>query len=120
MTTSLPTIISEYFTASNGESVDAIVACFTDDAVVYDEDKEWRGLASIREWRENVATAYEYTLEVRGAVPRGRLDGVERHDVYIHLEGNFPGGTVDLTCRFGLRDGHIARLEIVPTETPEP
>ena len=116
MTTSLPTIISEYFTASSGGNVDAIVAGFTDDAVVYDEDKEWRGLASIREWRENVATAYEYTLEVRGAVPRGRLDGVERHDVYIHLEGNFPGGTVDLTQRFGLRDERIASLQIVPFE----
>jgi len=31
----------------------------------------------------------------------------------MHLEGNFPGGTVDLTSRFGLRG--IARLEIVPT-----
>ena len=44
------------------------------------------------------------------------MDGVERHDVYIHLEGNFPGGKVDLTNRFALRDGRIARLEIVPTE----
>ena len=34
--------------------------------------------------------------------------------MYTHLEGNFPGGTVDLTNRFGLRDGLIARLEIVP------
>jgi hypothetical protein len=42
--------------------------------------------------------------------------GSKRHDVYTHLEGNFPGGTVDLTHRFGLRDGHITRLEIAPTE----
>ena len=70
--------------------------------------------AGIREWRERVANAYEYTVEVRGAAARGQVDGVERHDVYTHLEGNFPGGTVDLTNRFGLRDGRIARLEIVP------
>jgi hypothetical protein len=37
--------------------------------------------------------------------------------VHVHLEGNFPGGQVDLTDRFALRDGRIARLEIVPTET---
>jgi hypothetical protein len=46
----------------------------------------------------------------------GEVDGVEGHDVYLHLEGNFPGGEVDLTDRFALRDGRIARLEIVPTE----
>ena len=39
--------------------------------------------------------------------------------MYTHLEGNFPGGTVDLTNRFDLRDGLIARLEIVPTEATE-
>ena len=116
MTTLLPRIISDYMAASDSGNVDAIVMCFTDDAVVFDEDQEWRGRAGIREWRERVATAYEYTVEVRGSASPGRVDGLERHDVYTHLEGNFPGGTVDLTNRFGLRDGFIARLEIVPTE----
>ena len=120
MTTSLPTIISDYMAASDSRNVDALVACFTDDAVVIDEDQEWRGQPRIREWRERVATAYEYTVDVRDAVPRGQVDGLERHDVYTHLEGNFPGGTVDLTNRFDLRDGLIARLEIRATEATEP
>ena len=92
------------------------MACFTDDAVVLDEDQEWRGQAGIRQWREKVANAYEYTVEVRGAAQQGSVDGVQRHDVHTHLEGNFPGGTVDLTFRFGLRDDRIATLQIVPTE----
>ena len=54
--------------------------------------------------RTKVATAYEYTVEVRRAVERREIDGVQRHDVYTHLEGNFPGGTVDLTNRFQLRN----------------
>ena len=120
MTNSLPTIISDYMAASDSGSVDGIVECFTDDAVVVDENQQWRGRARIREWRERVATAYEYTVEIRGVAPRGQVDGLERHDVCTHLEGNFPGGTVDLTNRFGLRDGRIARLEIVPTEATEP
>jgi hypothetical protein len=120
MTTSLPTVISDYMAASDGGRVDAIVACFTDDAVVVDEDREWRGRPSIREWRERVTNTYEYTVEVRDVVPRGQVDGLERHDVYTYLEGNFPGGTVELTNRFALRDGHIARLEIVPTAATEP
>jgi hypothetical protein len=116
MTNSLPTIISDYMAASDAANLDAVVACFTDDAVVADENDEWRGRPRIREWRERVATAYKYTVDVLDVIPRGEVDGLERHDVYTHLEGNFPGGTVDLTNRFGLRDGLIASLEIVPTE----
>ncbi len=66
-----------------------------------------------------MATAFEYTVEVRGASALGPIDGVERHDVHMHVEGNFPGGTVDLTNRFGLRDGRIASLQIVPFEPAE-
>ena len=119
MTISVPTIISEYLAASNRDDVDAVLACFTSDATVVDEDKDWHGHAGIREWRTTVANAYEYTVELRGIVTLGELDGVESYDVYTHLEGNFPGGTVDLTTRFGLRDEHIASLEIVPTNTTQ-
>ena len=115
MTCLLPTVISQYQAASDRGDVEAVVACFADDAVVIDEDREWRGRAAIRQWRETVATAYSYTVEVRGAVARGEVDGVERHDVTTHLEGNFPGGTVELTNRFGLRDGRIVSLEIAPS-----
>jgi len=109
-------IISEYLSAADRGDVDAMVACFIEDAVVVDEDEEHRGHAAIRRWRETVATAYEYTVEVRGSDARDAVDGLERYDVFTHLEGNFPGGAVDLTHRFGLRDGRIARMEIVPTE----
>ena len=119
MAISLPTVISDYLAASDRGDLDALVACFTDDAVVLDEDQEWRGQAGIRQWREKVANAYEYTVEVRGAAEQGSVDGLQRHDVQTHLEGNFPGGTVDLTFRFWLRDDRIATLQIVPTETAE-
>ncbi|MCU1374904.1 MAG: hypothetical protein JWO68_2190 [Actinomycetia bacterium] len=111
----LPTVISDYLAASDRGDIDALVASFADDGVVFDEDQEWRGHAGVRQWRERVATAYEYTVDVLGVTALGQVDGVERHDVHTHLEGNFPGGTVDLTNRFGLRDGRIAHLEIVPT-----
>jgi ketosteroid isomerase-like protein len=119
MTTLLPAVISEYLAASDRQDLDAVVACFTEDAVVLDEDREWRGHAGIRQWRETVATAFEYTVEVRGATAREPVDDLERHDVRIYLEGNFPGGTVDLTQRFGLRDGRIASLQIVPLDPSE-
>jgi ketosteroid isomerase-like protein len=115
-TGSLPPVISEYLAASDRGDAEAIVHCFAEDAVVVDEGQEWRGTAPIQRWRATVATAYQYTVQVTGAKALGKVDGVERHDVHIHLEGNFPGGEVDLTNRFTLRAGRIARLEIVPAE----
>jgi ketosteroid isomerase-like protein len=113
---SLPPVISDYLAASDRGDAEAIVRCFAEDAVVVDEDQEWRGTAAIRRWRATVATAYQYTVQVTGAKTLGDVDSFERHDVYIHLKGNFPGGEVDLTDRFALRDGRIASLEIVSAE----
>jgi ketosteroid isomerase-like protein len=112
---SLPSVVSNYLAASDRDDIDAIVACFTEDAVVLDEDRHWRGAAAIRHWRENVATAFEYTVAIIRSEAVGKVDGAQRHDVYTHLEGNFPGGQVDLTNRFTLRGDLIAGLAIVPT-----
>ena len=115
-TGSLPPVISEYLAASDRGDAEAIICCFAEDAVVVDEDREWRGTAAIRRWRATVATAYQYTVQVTAVEALDEADGAEHHHVHIHLEGNFPGGQVDLTDRFALRDGRIASLEIVPTE----
>jgi uncharacterized protein (TIGR02246 family) len=113
---SLPAVISEYLAASDRGDTEAVVRCFSEDAVVVDEGREWQGTAAIRRWRATVATAYQYTVQVTGAKAMGEADGAERHHVHVHLEGNFPGGEVDLTDRFALHAGQIARLEIVPAE----
>ena len=110
----LPPVICEYLAASDRGDDEAVVRCFAPDAVVVDEGRQWRGTAPIRRWRATVATAYQYTVQVTGAKAMGEADGAERHDVHVHLEGNFPGGQVDLTDRFALRDGRIASLEILP------
>ena len=110
----LPPVICDYLAASERGDVGAIVACFAPDGLVVDEDRTWRGAAEIRQWRGSVATAYEYTTELIGAKTLGEADGVARIDVYTHLEGNFPGGKVDLTDHFAVRGGRIVRLEIRP------
>jgi ketosteroid isomerase-like protein len=90
---------------------DAILACFTDDAVVIDEGQTMRGHADIRRWREKgAAAAYEYTVELRGSQPGDAGEYV----VTTRLEGNFPGSPVDLKFRFRLRADLIDHLEIAP------
>jgi hypothetical protein len=110
----LPRDIRAYFAAAEGDDTDALVGCFADDAVVFDEGQTWQGRAQIRQWRETVATKFDYTIEVRDLVPQGRTDDGDRFSVRTHLEGNFPGGIVDLDFGFVLRSDLIARLEIVP------
>ena len=114
MTTSQPEVIAEYLGAADRRDTDAVVACFAADAVVVDEDRTWRGTDAIRRWQDTVATAYQYTVELRGAEALGEHDDASRYDIHAHLEGDFPDGQVDVTNRFELRDGRITRLEIVP------
>src|SRR6266852_4391925 len=94
-TASLPQIISDYLTASERGDIDAILACFTADALVIDEQREWQGAEAIRRWRGSVATTYEYTVQVTGSASLEAVDDLQRYEVYTHLKGNFPGGEVD-------------------------
>ena len=106
-TMSVPESIATYFRTAEAGDIDALVACFTDDATVLDEGGTYRGHAAIRRWREEAASKYVYTLEVLSASPS---DG--GYQVATKLVGNFPGGTAELAFRFTLRAGLIAALTI--------
>jgi hypothetical protein len=109
-TAHLPAIIDTYLTAHHKDEVDTAVAAFADDATVTDEGTTRRGLAEIRDWITNAASEYTYTSELTGT---RRID--DDHWIATHhLEGNFPGGVVDLNYDFTLRDGKIAHLTIAP------
>jgi uncharacterized protein (TIGR02246 family) len=110
MATSTPDVVTRYFNAQAARDFDTLATLFAEDAVVVDEGKTRRGTNEIRAWRENVASVYEYTTEVAGVESAGAGKYVAR----VHLEGNFPGGTVDLRYRFTLDGDHIRRLEIAP------
>ncbi|MFI8185172.1 nuclear transport factor 2 family protein [Actinacidiphila glaucinigra] len=107
-TTGLPEVITRYLAAHRVRDTATAVSAFTADAVVTDEGATRHGAAAIGEWLETAAGEYTYTTELTGAE---RADA--HHYVAVqHLEGDFPGGTVDLRYRFTLRDDLIARLVI--------
>ncbi len=110
MAISAPDVIARYFTAQGARDLDTLVSLFADDAIVIDEGQTMRGTKEIRAWRENVASAYEYTTELLGVEAAGEGKYVCR----VHLEGTFPGGTVDLRQSFTVDGEHIRRLEIAP------
>ncbi|GAA5026723.1 hypothetical protein GCM10023258_20760 [Terrabacter aeriphilus] len=106
--TGIPDVVSRYYSAAASGGIDDVLACFTDDAHVRDEQRDYHGLEEIRSWREGVATRFTYTTEITGA----DVEGSGTHVVHTHLEGDFPGGVVDLAQRFTVADGLISELLI--------
>lgn len=103
----LPQPITAYFTADKGD-IEAFSRCFTENAVVQDEGKTYRGLMAIKEWKANASTEYQYT-----SVPFASEVKDEKIIVTSRVTGNFPGSPVDLRFFFQLIGDKIASLEIV-------
>ena len=101
-------VITQYFEADARRDIDAVVALFTDDAVVVDDGQTFQGTAAIRGWRQGAASKYQYTTEVSGT----KRIGEESTLVTGRLTGNFPGGTAELQWRFTVQGDLIRRLEI--------
>jgi ketosteroid isomerase-like protein len=102
----LPPPIAAYFAADTMDA-DSVAQCFTDDAVVVDEQRQHRGRPAITRWKSQVTAKYHYTsepitVEVSGATAIVRA----------RLTGDFPGSPVELQYRFTVARGMIARLEI--------
>lgn len=107
--TTIPDVVSRYYAAAAADDLDGVLGCFTADARVHDEDHDHCGIDEIRAWREGVASRFTYTTEIVGAEQLGEGAYV----VSTHLEGDFPGGVVDLHQRFTVTaDGLISELVI--------
>jgi hypothetical protein len=103
-----PEIIERYLQLGTGPEHAATAACFTPDATVSDEGRTYRGRAEIQAWREDLAGRFTYTVKVLAADG----DGAGGYRVRTLVEGDFPGGRVELTYGFRLRDGLIGELAI--------
>ena len=108
MTVQLPDPIAAYFSADSKDG-DAVARCFTDNAVVTDEDHTHRGTSAIKAWKDNASLKFSYTTEPFASTTESGLTVVTSHVV-----GNFPGSPVDLRYAFGLDGDKIALLRVTP------
>jgi ketosteroid isomerase-like protein len=109
--TDLPANVRRYLDAHRDKDAAAAIATFSPDAVVVDDGKTYTGLEQIHEWLGRSASEYTYTIELTAAAQFDDLN----FEAVNHLDGNFPGGTVDLRYRFTLDSaGGVARLVIQP------
>ncbi len=95
MKTQLPQPIATYMQATNAHDTDALLACFTADAVVTDEGQEYHGVSQIRAWREKTNEQYQFTLEVTDIA-----EGGNETIVTTLVSGNFDGSPVQLHFHF--------------------
>jgi len=103
----LPKPIAAYFAADRRDGL-TIAKCFTEDAIVKDEGRTYKGLVAIAKWKTDASTKYEYT-----STPIACEEKDDQMIVTSHLVGNFPGSPVNLRFFFTLEGDKIASLEII-------
>ncbi|MFG3019877.1 nuclear transport factor 2 family protein [Streptomyces sp. NPDC048254] len=106
----LPEVITRYLDAHRVRDTATARSAFHPGASVTDDGKTHRGSPAIETWLTRAAGEYTYTTELTGVQKVGTDHYVATH----HLEGDFPGGMVDLHYRFTLSDGLIENLVIEP------
>ncbi|MFE1772760.1 nuclear transport factor 2 family protein [Streptomyces sp. NPDC059008] len=106
----LPEVITRYLDAHRAHDTAGALSAFHPHANVTDEGKTHRGASAIETWLSRSAGEYTYTIELTGAQKVDTDHYIATH----HLEGNFPGGVVDLHYRFALSNGLIKDLVIEP------
>ena len=103
----VPKPIAAYFATDKGDS-ETLSQCFIENAVVKDEGQTYKGRATIKKWKTDASTKYEYTSEPFACE---RKDG--KTVVTSRLTGNFPGSSVNLRYFFDLEGDKIGSLEII-------
>jgi SnoaL-like domain len=106
----IPQAVRRYFALDADHAVEELVALFTNDAVVIDEGRRREGTDAIRSWRTEVADRYEYRTTILDAPA---AEGAN-YRVRARLDGNFPGGTVELNYDFVTDGERIKYLKIAP------
>ena len=109
MSIDLPKPIATYIAAENGDNAEALAQCFTDDAVVRDENQTIEGLAAIKLWKVETKRKYQHRIEPLASIQK---DG--NTIVTNRLTGKFPGSPVELQFIFRLEGDKITSLGICP------
>lgn len=108
MSVTLPGPIAAYFAADQKDG-DAVVLCFTEDAIVTDERRTHVGRDAIRRWKAEASGKFSYTADPVAVIEKG-----DQTLVAARVSGDFLGSPVDLRYTFVLEGEKIARLEIAP------
>jgi ketosteroid isomerase-like protein len=107
MSAALPRPIQSYIDASNTHDVKSILDCFSDDAVVCDENATRCGKIDIEGWARETIEKYRFRLNPLKVQQRD----VETM-VNVEISGTFPGSPITLDYHFTIANDKITSLII--------
>ena len=102
-------LIATLVRAMNAHESDAVVACFTDQAIVCDEDREHRGAPAIKAWIADAFQRYQFKVEVINA-----NEVKEEIAFNARVSGTFEGSPIELLHELSVEKGKIVSLTISP------
>ena len=115
---SLPPVVAAYLDGVNAFDVDAIMACFAEDAYVNDARREINGIDAIRRWVEKEMVGDHVTMDPIEVVDhhgdtivRSRYDGT-------YDTTNLPDELI-MSDYFSVRDGKIVSVAVIRNQ-PSP
>jgi len=103
----LPSIIADLLTAQEKYDSNAFSECFSDDAVVFDEGKTYRGKKEVRQWNEMTNTKYKTKYEPLEVTTKG-----DKITLKAKISGTFPGSPAIIKYHFETKNGKITSLQI--------
>jgi hypothetical protein len=107
MSMNLLPIIQGYMDASDAHDVKSILACFSDDAVVRDENATHRGKIDIERWIMTTIEKYNFQFK-----PLSSQERDNETVVTVEVSGTFPGSPICLDYHFAIAGDKITRLSI--------
>jgi ketosteroid isomerase-like protein len=103
----IPAVVQKYFAAANRSDARQAAACFTTEAIVHDEDRDYQGRQGILAWVTDTIAKYQPTFTLL----RASVEGA-RVKLAVAVAGRFPGSPVTLAYEFLLRGKRISTLTI--------
>ncbi|RXZ81064.1 nuclear transport factor 2 family protein [Paenibacillaceae bacterium] len=103
----LPQVIDLFFQASNGHHTEAMLACFTDDAVIRDDNRIFKGAAAITGWSDKEYIGAKVQITILSCSSRGT-----ELIVSTEVNGNYPECPYYFDYTFTIEAGLIKKLQI--------
>jgi ketosteroid isomerase-like protein len=104
------TSTAAFFQAKNAHDTEALLPLFAADAVVHDEDQDFKGIDAIRAWSIDAISRYHgLHFDVTDVERSGNNETVT-----ALVSGDFEGSPVPLRFMFEIDDERIRHLQIEP------
>ncbi len=108
----LPKVISDLLAAQKNYNSDAYANCFSETALVIDEEKDYKGKKAIKDWIEDANQQFKTTMD-----PTKYFETDSMAILTAVVSGDFDGSPVALDYHMEIKDNKIVRLEITLSDT---